>query len=31
MEIADRGGIKAWLEMTQGKARLFIQYEGEAQ
>jgi hypothetical protein len=30
MEIADHGGIKAWIEMTQGKARLFIQYEGEA-
>jgi hypothetical protein len=31
MEIADRGGVKAWIEMTQGKARLFIQYEGEIQ
>jgi hypothetical protein len=31
MEIADRGGVKAWIEMTQGKARLFIQCEGEIQ
>ena len=31
MEIADRGGVKAWIEMTQGKARLYIKYEGEAQ
>lgn len=31
MEIVDRGGVKAWIEMTQGKARLYINYEGEAQ
>jgi hypothetical protein len=31
MEIADRCGVKAWIEMTQGKARLFIKYQGEPQ
>lgn len=29
MEMVARGGLKAWIEMTQGKARLFIKYEGE--
>lgn len=28
MEIIDRGGVTAWIEMTQGKARLLIKYEG---
>jgi hypothetical protein len=27
MEIVARGGVKAWIEMTQGKARLFIKYQ----
>lgn len=31
MEIVARGGVEAWIEMTQGKARLFIKYEGEIQ
>ena len=31
MEIVARGGVSAWLEMTQGKARLFIKHEGEIQ
>jgi hypothetical protein len=30
MEIVNRGGVKAWIEMTQGKARLVIKYEGQA-
>jgi hypothetical protein len=30
MEIVARGGVLAWIEMTQGKARLAIKYEGEA-
>jgi hypothetical protein len=29
MEVVARGGVLAWLEMTQGKARLFIKHEGE--
>jgi hypothetical protein len=28
MELVDRGFVIAWLEMTQGKARLFIKHEG---
>ena len=31
MELIARGGVIAWLEMTQGKARLFIKHEGEIQ
>ncbi|MEJ2222264.1 MAG: hypothetical protein P8X80_15820 [Desulfobacterales bacterium] len=31
MEIVVRGGVSAWFEMTQGKARLFIKHEGEIQ
>ena len=31
MKIAARGGVKAWIEMTQGKARLFIKYQGKIQ
>lgn len=31
LEIVARGGVKAWIEMTQGKARLFIKYEGHIQ
>jgi hypothetical protein len=31
MEIVARGGVKAWIEMTQGKARLFIKYTGTTQ
>lgn len=31
LEIVARGGVKAWIEMTQGKARLFIQYKGHIQ
>jgi hypothetical protein len=31
MELVARGGVSAWLEMTQGKARLFIKHEGEIQ
>lgn len=31
MEIVDRGGVKAWIEMTQGKARLAIKYKGQIQ
>ena len=30
-EIVDRGGVKAWIKMTQGKARLAIKYEGGGQ
>jgi len=29
MEIVARGGVMAWIEMTQGKARLAIKYRGE--
>ncbi len=29
IEIVARGGLMAWIEMTQGKARLAIKYEGE--
>ena len=29
MEIVARGGLMAWIEMTQGKARLAIKHEGE--
>jgi hypothetical protein len=29
MEVVARGGVLAWLEMTNGKARLFIKHEGE--
>ena len=29
MEIVARGGVLAWIEMTRGKARLAIKYEGE--
>lgn len=31
LEIVDRGGVKTWIEMTQGKARLFIKYKGQIQ
>jgi hypothetical protein len=29
MEIVARAGLKAWIVMTRGKARLFIKYEGQ--
>jgi hypothetical protein len=28
MEIINQGGVKAWIKMTQGKARVFIKYNG---
>ena len=31
MEIIDRGGVKAWIKMAQGKARVAIKYEGQIQ
>jgi hypothetical protein len=31
LEIVARGGVKAWIEMTRKKARLFIKYEGHIQ
>ena len=31
MELIACGGVSAWVEMTQGKARLFIKHEGEIQ
>ena len=31
MEVVARGDVIAWLEMTQGKARFLIRYEGEIQ
>jgi hypothetical protein len=31
MEIVARGGLKAWIKMTQGKARLFIKYKEAVQ
>jgi hypothetical protein len=31
MEILDRGGVKAWIRMTRGKARVVIKYKGETQ
>jgi hypothetical protein len=31
MEVVARGGVIAWLEMTQGKARFLIKHEGEIQ
>ena len=31
MEIVSRNDLKAWIEMTQGKARLAIKSEGEIQ
>jgi hypothetical protein len=31
MEIVARGGLKAWIEMTDGKARLAIQKEKQVQ
>jgi hypothetical protein len=29
MEIVARGGVVAWIEMKQSKARLAIKYEGQ--
>ena len=29
-DLLDRGGLKAWIEMTGGKARLFVQYKKKA-
>jgi hypothetical protein len=31
LEIVGRGGVKAWIKMTQGKARVVIKYEGATQ
>ena len=31
MEIVSRETLKAWIELTQGKARLAIEYKGEIQ
>jgi hypothetical protein len=31
MEVVARAGVKAWIIMTRGKARLYIKYRGEIQ
>ena len=31
MEIVSRGGVRAWIKMTQGQARLFIKYGEQTQ